>query len=217
MPIDVGAFVESTANDYGIGRLSAVKDKTATISYFDSPYSDDILHNVPVNTVSTISIYSQTKIYYREPDNGIWKTGRVMNSFGSSYSIQFPNREQRILDIADFQVRWNRPIANPATLLACRINETPYFHSGRHPFMTSLTRQRGACAGMSGLFSAVIDLEKHQIDVVRRVLQDPVQRYLLADEVGLGKTVEAGAIIRQYVLDHPSTHCVLIILLDFRG
>ena len=28
-----------------------------------------------------------------------------------------------------------------------------------------------------------------------------MQRYLLADEVGLGKTVEAGLVIRQYVLD----------------
>lgn len=152
------------------------------------------------------------RIYFWEPEDGTWKTGRVLNSFARSYCIQFPNKEERILDMADFQVRWNRPITNPATLLACRINETPFFHSGRHPFMTSLTRQRGACAGMSGLFSSIIDLEKHQIDVVRRVLQDPIQRYLLADEVGLGKTVEAGVIIRQYVLDHPSTHCVLIIL-----
>ncbi len=36
----------------------------------------------------------------------------------------------------------------------------------------------------------------------RRVLEDPVQRYLLADEVGLGKTVEAGAIIRQFLIGH---------------
>ncbi len=37
--------------------------------------------------------------------------------------------------------------------------------------------------------------------MVRRVLQDPIQRYLLADEVGLGKTVEAGVLIRQCFLD----------------
>ena len=33
------------------------------------------------------------------------------------------------------------------------------------------------------------------------MLSDPLQRYLLADEVGLGKTIEAGAILRQILND----------------
>ncbi|NJL11517.1 MAG: DEAD/DEAH box helicase [Calothrix sp. SM1_7_51] len=57
---------------------------------------------------------------------------------------------------------------------------------------------------MTGVLSANIQLLPHQVEVVRRVLSDPIQRYLLADEVGLGKTIEAGAIIRQYFLDNPS-------------
>jgi ATP-dependent helicase HepA len=65
---------------------------------------------------------------------------------------------------------------------------------------------------MTGFLSAPISLERHQVEVVRRVLQDPVQRYLLADEVGLGKTIEAGVIIRQFVLDHLKTHRVLVIV-----
>ena len=63
---------------------------------------------------------------------------------------------------------------------------------------------------MHGVISSVIDLYNHQIEVVRRVLEDPKQRYLLADEVGLGKTIEAGIIIRQYLLDHPEGHVVVI-------
>ena len=55
--------------------------------------------------------------------------------------------------------------------------------------------------GMSALLSSAIELEAHQVEVIRRVLQDPIQRYLLADEVGLGKTVEAGVLIRQCFLD----------------
>jgi ATP-dependent helicase HepA len=55
-------------------------------------------------------------------------------------------------------------------------------------------------------------LEAHQINVVRRVLQDPVQRYLLADEVGLGKTIEAGVLIRQCVLDGENDCNVLVIV-----
>ena len=40
----------------------------------------------------------------------------------------------------------------------------------------------------------------HQIDACRRVLRDMQGRALLADEVGLGKTIEAGLIVKECVL-----------------
>ncbi len=46
------------------------------------------------------------------------------------------------------------------------------------------------------------DVEAHgyQIDTVRKVLRQFRGRVLLADEVGLGKTVEAGMVLREYML-----------------
>ena len=65
--------------------------------------------------------------------------------------------------------------------------------------------------GMSALLSSAIELEAHQVEVVRRILQDPIQRYLLADEVGLGKTIEAGILIRQCFLDGgPQTQVIVL-------
>ena len=65
---------------------------------------------------------------------------------------------------------------------------------------------------MTGLISAPIELERHQIEVIHRILKDPCQRYLLADEVGLGKTIEAGVVIRQHLIDNPICHSVLIVV-----
>jgi ATP-dependent helicase HepA len=73
-------------------------------------------------------------------------------------------------------------------------------------------RQRAASMGMSALLACVVELEAHQVEVVRRVLQDPVQRYLLADEVGLGKTIEAGVLIRQCILDAEKNCTVLVLV-----
>jgi SNF2 family DNA or RNA helicase len=40
----------------------------------------------------------------------------------------------------------------------------------------------------------------HQIDVTKRVIQEMRGRAILADEVGLGKTIEAGLILKEYLI-----------------
>lgn len=55
----------------------------------------------------------------------------------------------------------------------------------------------GKLAGL--LFDAQIEPKPHQIDAALFALQTPYQRgVILADEVGLGKTIEAGIVIAQY-------------------
>jgi superfamily II DNA or RNA helicase len=57
-------------------------------------------------------------------------------------------------------------------------------------------------AGASGLGAATCALVPwpHQQSVARRVVESFPSRYLLADEVGLGKTIEAGLALRQLLL-----------------
>ncbi len=89
--------------------------------------------------------------------------------------------------------------------------ESQYLHDRRQAAMLPLLKLRGAAQGMTALVSAGIDLAPHQVAAVRRVLTDPVQRYLLADEVGLGKTIEAGLIIRQHLIDRPDTSVLVVV------
>jgi SNF2 family DNA or RNA helicase len=49
------------------------------------------------------------------------------------------------------------------------------------------------------LFDASVDLNPHQIEAALFALRSPLSKgVLLADEVGLGKTIEAGIVICQY-------------------
>jgi len=56
---------------------------------------------------------------------------------------------------------------------------------------------------MSTLAGAKVDLNPHQVDAALFAFQSPLsQGVLLADEVGLGKTIEAGIAIAQYFAEH---------------
>ena len=49
------------------------------------------------------------------------------------------------------------------------------------------------------LFDACVDLNPHQIEAALFALRSPLSKgVLLADEVGLGKTIEAGLVLCQY-------------------
>lgn len=53
------------------------------------------------------------------------------------------------------------------------------------------------------LFSATVDLNPHQLDAALFAFRSPLSRgAILADEVGLGKTIEAGLIISQLWCEH---------------
>jgi superfamily II DNA or RNA helicase len=66
----------------------------------------------------------------------------------------------------------------------------------------ALTSRQGAdgIGGISqSLFDASVDLNPHQVDAALFACQNPLsQGVILADEVGLGKTIEAGLVISQY-------------------
>lgn len=56
-----------------------------------------------------------------------------------------------------------------------------------------------------------VDLYKHQLDTILRATQRGTCRVMLADEVGLGKTIEAIALIRHYIDNDDSLKCLVIV------
>ncbi len=143
----------------------------------------------------------ETRVYCQNSVFDLWMTGRVLVHGENEVRVQFPNRDIVTVEIENINVRCNLPIEDPVPYLSNFINHTPLFSDSRRNFVKSVLDQRRACRGISSLLSSVIKLEIIKFSIVERVLKDPVQRYLLADEVGLGKTIEAGVIIRQFVLD----------------
>jgi adenine-specific DNA-methyltransferase len=73
------------------------------------------------------------------------------------------------------------------------------YHAAYWAHALTLAGPPGSIDSLSrSLASARVDLNPHQVDAALFALQSPLQRgVLLADEVGLGKTIEAGLVIAQ--------------------
>lgn len=97
-------------------------------------------------------------------------------------------------------------VFNPATGQVYKANEEQLSSSGSTMqydenylrYVTLLSKIKNETAGgfLSSLASGIIPLP-HQLHVLNRAMETNNIRYILADEVGLGKTIEAGMIIRE--------------------
>ena len=213
-PLLPGQFVSTSSNALWIGSVVEIRGNDVLVKYFDSPAAESHeVKSVSADTISPVKLDEEQRVYYRDDETREWHVGRVLGFIPDDrkYLVQFPNNDKRFLPEASLSTRCLKPIGDPTSQLAFGLNETAFWHTRRADFVKSLFNQRRACGGMTAILSSAIDIEQHQVAVVRRVLQDPVQRYLLADEVGLGKTIEAGILIRQFVLDEPKTHQILVI------
>jgi ATP-dependent helicase HepA len=196
----------------GIGKEIYRRGDLRTVEFFEAPWSSTVSVEISAANLEPAALPEQTRIYHYNASLGAWEIGRLLDDHGTHQYCKFPNGSDRWLSVADVNVRWNRPIVDPTAFLAGKVNETPRFSDGRSGFVRSVMAQRGLTMGMSALGSSAVEFEAHQIEVVRRILQDPVQRYLLADEVGLGKTIEAGILIRQCILDCGDSAFILVIV-----
>lgn len=97
----------------------------------------------------------------------------------------------------------------PARLLQGRTDPYALF-SARHRLLVALTRFNRQVGGLRALLASRIDLHPHQAFVAGTVILDPVRRYILADEVGLGKTIEAGIILHDLLSRRPDARILVL-------
>lgn len=204
-----GFLAATGANDWGPGKIVTIDGSRATLDYFDSiGQIAPIRVTVPRSSVRPFRAKPQTRCYWQV--GGQWRIGRVVGQREDAYAVRSSNAADEEVSESDLYIRWHRRLADPTDVLVVRGHESPYFHNCRQPFVASLVAQRAACLGMSSLLSSVVQFYEHQVEIAGRVLTDPIQRYLLADEVGLGKTIEAGMVIRQYLLDAPAAYVLVL-------
>jgi ATP-dependent helicase HepA len=205
----LGTFVETAV---GVGRLVEVRPESARVRYFRapgrSPYVD---YDHTLEEVSPVRLDVHTRAYFH--DGRRWRIGRIDGVHPQdprTYLIALPNSKGVQLSVESFDVRWRLPITDPYDVLESVGGDSPIVYETRLNLLRSWSAQRVAMTNVEGLVLGSVELHRHQLDVVRRVATDPIKRYLLADEVGLGKTIEASALIWQFLSEQPDARILIL-------
>ena len=197
-PARPGAFVTADPN-LGVGRLVEAGASVSRVRYFKGPTKQpfvDVDH--PTVDVRSVRLALNSRVFYLE--RGHWRVGRIdaLPDHGDvDFVVALPNSEGAVLPQEALEVRWRKPIEDPFAFLLSGGTESPLLADVRTSLLAGWRAQRAASHGAEGIWLSSVELHPHQISAVRRVAADPIRRYLLADEVGLGKTIEAGGVIRQ--------------------
>lgn len=194
--------------------LGLTPDGAGMVEFFRS-VADRERVAVPRGDFSRLELPRETRVFVQLSTTQ-WRVGRVVGSLRHSngsfeYDVKFPNDQRADIPEARLHVRCLDTFADPAGILAAGCAETQFFADRRRRALGRLRALRAATRGLTGLASSAVEVVPHQAAAAQRVLQDAVQRYLLADEVGLGKTIEAGVVIRQTLIDDP-TRTVLVLV-----
>jgi len=204
--LKLGDLVNSQNEEFsGTGKIVEFSDAgTAVVAFFHSPLEPETAKIAcSIQQLSKTMLFDEQVIFLEDENTNYWRRARYGGSRPDELHLAiFRAGEQRVVQIEDIYVPYvpSNSFLDPFAFLEARATDTPLFTEWRLPFIKSYIEQRAAARSMSSIPSSSIELEAHQLAVVRRVLQDHKKKYLLGDEVGLGKTVEAGLILREMML-----------------
>ncbi len=211
---NIGDLVMSSEFD-GIGKIQSLNTilNEVGICFFESPLNHEARHlMMSLDTIKLVPLYEEAIIYYKVPIINRWQRTRYGGPRPKKRHLLIIRVDEFVeVELADMYVlNLGGQDLRPADFLAAQSNDAPFFVPHRYKFVKAYIEQRASCKAISAISSSSIELEAHQLAVVSRVLQDETPKYLLADEVGLGKTIEAGIVIKQHVLEAKNASKVIL-------
>jgi ATP-dependent helicase HepA len=215
----IGFIVKNAAQ--GVGRIEALQDGNVRVRFFASaePMTFAMRRvstgNVPYGIVRiSLGLDSSCRtndgtcrIKKRKLGKGWSEAHRYEVEFDNGRLAELPETE--LTPVPEEPSEGSIPASPLDTLLHLQHEGHSTFTCRETLLEAYLQTLRGGL-GVRALLSSRIDLRPHQAYVAGVVLLDRQSRYLLADEVGLGKTIEAGIVIHDFLARDPNARILIL-------
>lgn len=199
-------WISDTESDLGLGTVVALDARTVTLLFAASEEnrvyarSDAPVTRVTFNVGDVIDAQEgwQLKVEQVVDDNG------VLSYLGTRTDTEESGVILREIMLSN-QIRFNKP---QDKLFAGQIDRMDNFVLRYRALTNQYQQHKSPMRGLCGMRAGLIP---HQLYIAHEVGRRHAPRVLLADEVGLGKTIEAGMIIHQQVLSYRAERILIVV------
>ena len=198
-------WISDSESEQGLGTVTSVEHRFVTIVFTATGDSrqyaknDAPLTRVIFNQDDIIPSHEgwHLKVESLEENNG------VITYHGTHVDSEEPASLKEIM--IDHFIKFNKPHDR---LLNGQVDRQDWFQLRKDCLANQFAQQQ---SDLSGLTGARVSLIPHQLYIAEEVGKRFAPRVLLADEVGLGKTIEAGLIIHQQLVSGRAQRVLIIV------
>ena len=197
-------WISNTESELGLGIVVEIANRRVEISF---PAAGEqrtyAMDNAPISRVK----YDVGQEVMTESEQAVTITDVIDNNGCFIYNATDENGEQVIvpeLDLSSF-VQFSKP---QDRLFAGQVDKNRAFQL-RCETLEHIRHQQQS--SVRGLLGARVQLLPHQLYIASEAANRHAPRVLLADEVGLGKTIEAGLIIHQQLISGRSKRVLVVV------
>ncbi|MGF1725176.1 RNA polymerase-associated protein RapA [Photobacterium nomapromontoriensis] len=207
MPFALGQrWISDTESDLGLGTVMAVDARTVTLMFSASEENRLYARNdAPVTRVMfNVGDVVESHEGWSLKVERIEEAGGVLTYEGTRTDTEEENVKLREIFLCH-QIRFNKP---QDKLFAGQIDRMDRFALRYRALKNQYEQHKSPLRGLCGMRAGLIP---HQLYIAHEVGRRYAPRVLLADEVGLGKTIEAGMIIHQQVLSGRAERILILV------
>jgi ATP-dependent helicase HepA len=198
-------WLSNTEADLGLGVVMAADNRTINMLF--PAVKEDRTYAIAHAPITRLILSEGEKALHSDGwelkiDNVQMQDGLYMYS-----GLRIDNGEQAtIIEVSlDHNVKLNQP---EKRLFSGQLDSPKWFDI-RHECLQK--QYEHATSGAVGLVGARVELIPHQLHIANEVGSRYAPRVLLADEVGLGKTIEAGLILHQQILTGKAKRALIVV------
>lgn len=197
-------WVSERENDLGLGVITEVDLRKVTVSFLAA----EEIRIYALDNAPLVRVLFQVgdEITHKEE----WK-GKVIEVLNHNelafYLVQKEDGQEVLLQEIDLSSRiaFSKP---QERLFAGQIDRVSHFELRYQALQQRQAQYQSPLRGLRGVRGGLIP---HQLHIAKEVGQRIAPRVLLADEVGLGKTIEAGMILQQQLFSEKVERVLIIV------
>jgi ATP-dependent helicase HepA len=196
---------------FALGQIDKInlRDEEITVDFYSLNTHFDYfsLYKVPkrelyhITQIEHVRILPDTEVNIKSTEQSgkiISQASKDKNGYYTYYVELIIGKEKIVKELCEDQliVSFNRADVDPLIQLLKYELNNPRWYLKREIVTNSLHTLRNSTYGFDTLVGSRVYLLKHQVDTIVRAISERPCRFMLADEVGLGKTIEAIVIMK---------------------